>query len=116
MRRARGETVPSLIGRFNALLSRAGHGQNRVAPAAFHGVGSSKKLGEVRNYRRPSWDYTALLWRRFHFMPSRRLVIRAFLRQLCQEFVEYFQCLFLEHHVKQQDFFPKFLSLKILLR
>ena len=26
------------------MLSRAGHEQNRVAPAAFHGVGSSKKL------------------------------------------------------------------------
>jgi hypothetical protein len=30
----------------NAFLSRAGHEQNREAPAAFHGVGSKKMLDE----------------------------------------------------------------------
>jgi hypothetical protein len=29
----------------NDFLGRAGHGQNREAPAAFHGVGSKKLLG-----------------------------------------------------------------------
>jgi len=29
----------------NDFLSRAGHEQNREAPAAFHGVGSKKLLG-----------------------------------------------------------------------
>ena len=40
--RVEGERMArGLLLTLNALLSRAGHEQNRVAPAAFHGVGSS---------------------------------------------------------------------------
>jgi hypothetical protein len=39
----------------NVFLSRAGPGQDREAPAAFHGVGSKKLLGGVFGYYYVSW-------------------------------------------------------------